>query len=117
APVANNGTLTATEDTPATGALSAADSDGDPLSYSIVAGPNANQGAVVITNPSTGAYRFTPAPNFNGPVSFTFKVNDGSLDSNVATISITIAAGNDTPTANNGALNTTEDTPATGTLT
>src|SRR6185295_9826927 len=69
-----------------------------------------------ITNSATGAYTFTPAPNYMGPATFTFKANDGSLDSNVATISITVTPVNDAPVATAGALNATEDTPATGLL-
>ena len=38
------------------------------------------------------------------------------MDSNVATISITVAPVNDAPVASIGTLSTPEDTPATGTL-
>jgi hypothetical protein len=48
----------------------------------------ASHGTVTITNPTTGAYSYAPALNYNGTDSFTFKANDGSLDSNVATVSI-----------------------------
>ncbi|HEX8939789.1 MAG TPA: cadherin-like domain-containing protein, partial [Candidatus Limnocylindrales bacterium] len=33
---------------------------------------------------------YTPALNYNGPDSFTFKANDGTVDSNTATVSITV---------------------------
>ncbi|HEX6027250.1 MAG TPA: hypothetical protein VFZ00_34945, partial [Solirubrobacter sp.] len=39
----------------------------------------------------------TPAANYNGPDSFTFKANDGAADSNVATVSITVRPVNDPP--------------------
>src|SRR5204862_6385144 len=115
-PLAAAGLLTTAEDTPATGTLTGFDFEGSSLTYSIVTPPSAAQGTVAITNSATGAYSFTPAPNFNGPATFTFKVNDGSLDSNVAAISITVTAVNDAPVANNGTLAAAEDTPATGTL-
>ncbi len=34
---------------------------------------------------------YTPNLNYNGQDSFTFKVNDGKADSNVATVSISIS--------------------------
>jgi surface-anchored protein len=40
---------------------------------------------------------YTPDANYNGLDSFTFEVNDGSLDSAVATVSIAVAAVNDPP--------------------
>ena len=42
---------------------------------------------------------YTPAANYNGSDSFTFTVNDGTVDSNVATVSITVNAVNDAPVA------------------
>jgi Bacterial Ig domain len=39
----------------------------------------------------TGASRtYTPNTNYVGPDSFTFKANDGTVDSNTATVSITV---------------------------
>src|SRR5205085_1632745 len=116
APVASNGTLTTAKNTTATGTLVATDVDAQALTYSIVTPPNAAQGTVAITNTTTGAYTFTPALNFNGSTSFTFKANDGIVDSNTATVAITVTAVNDAPAASNGALSTAEDTAATGTL-
>jgi VCBS repeat-containing protein len=49
-------------------------------------------------NASTGAYIYTPAANYNGTDAFTFKVNDGTTDSAVATLSLTVNAVNDAPT-------------------
>jgi len=74
--------------------LTGSDADGDPLAYSIVAGP-AN-GTLSGTAPNL---TYTPGPNANGADSFTFKANDGTSDSNVATVSITVNAVNDTPVA------------------
>src|SRR5207244_6582288 len=59
---------------------------------------------------------YTPAANYNGPDSFTFKANDGELDSNVATVSITVNAVNDAPVASNQAVVTDEDTAKAITL-
>src|SRR5262249_21386232 len=90
APVAQPGSLVTTVNTAATGTLVATDVDSPTLTYSIVTPPTAAQGTVAITNPATGAYSFTPTLNFTGPASFTFKANDGTADSNVATITIAV---------------------------
>src|SRR5205807_4730923 len=56
---------------------------------------------------------YTTAANHNGPDSFTYKANDGALDSNVATVSITVNAVNDAPVAGNDSYVTNEDTTLT----
>src|SRR5205823_1853552 len=103
APVAQDGTLTTAEDTPASGRPVATDVDTVSLTYSLVSTAGAH-GTVAITNANAGAYSYTPAANYNGPASFTFKANDGSLDSNTATILITVAAVDDPPVATDGVL-------------
>ena len=114
APVANNGNLNTTEDLAANGMLSATDTDSNALIYSIVS--NGSKGTAAITNTATGAYIYTPDPDATGVDSFTFKANDGLLDSNIATISVNVTALNDAPIANNANLNTTEDVAANGVL-
>jgi VCBS repeat-containing protein len=109
APVSQNGTLAAVEDIAATGNLAATDVDSATLTYSLVSSANAH-GTVLITNASTGAYTYTSDLNYNGPASFTFKANDGSLDSNVATVTITVSAVNDAPVANPNSYLVEEDT-------
>ena len=52
---------------------------------------------MTFTNPATGAYTYTPNGDFNGTDTFTFKANDGSLDSNNATITVTVNPVNDAP--------------------
>src|SRR5262249_11225689 len=56
---------------------------------------------------------YAPAANYNGADSFTFKANDGQVDSNVATVSITVTAVNDAPAAVNDSYTTSEGTPLT----
>ena len=86
--------------------LPATDVDGDPLTYSIVEQPA--HGALS----GSGASRtYTPAPNYNGPDSFTFKANDGTADSNTATVSLTVLPVNDAPVAVNDAASVAEDGP------
>ena len=58
-----------------------------------------------------GSFTYTPAANYNGPDSFTYKANDGTADSNTATVTITVNAVNDAPVATADSYSTDEDTP------
>lgn len=99
-PVASDGSLTTNENQAASGTLEATDSDGDPLTFSIVSQPS--HGSVSISDASTGAYTYTPDKNYSGSDSFTFKANDGQADSNVATVSVTIKAVSPPPSGGGG---------------
>jgi VCBS repeat-containing protein/predicted outer membrane repeat protein len=112
APVANSQSVTTAEDTLKAITLTATDVDGDPLTWSIVTPPA--HGALTGTAPNLN---YTPNLNYNGPDSFTFKVRDGTVDSNIATVSITITPVNDAPVANPQSVTTTEDTAKAITLT
>ena len=64
------------------------DPDGDPITAILVSGPA--HGAIALQ--PNGAFTFTPAAGFAGTDAFTYIVNDGRADSNVAVVSISIAA-------------------------
>jgi len=108
-PEAQGDTLTTDEDTVGTGNVLSNDTDVD----------NANLTAVLATGPShgtldlndDGSYTYTPAEDYNGPDSFTYNATDGTDDSNVATVSITVNAVNDAPVAVDDTATTPEDTP------
>ncbi|MGD9420096.1 MAG: tandem-95 repeat protein [Verrucomicrobiota bacterium JB025] len=92
-PVAVDDSGTTAEDTALTvlapGVLSNdSDVESSPLSAIVVAGP-ANG---TLTLDADGGYVYTPAANYSGADSFTYKANDGALDSNVATVSLTVTA-------------------------
>jgi hypothetical protein len=102
APVANDASsITTNEDTAAPIALTGSDVDGDSLTYSVVTGPS---------HGTFDGSTYTPEANYNGSDSFTFKANDGTVDSNIATISINVISVNDAPVANNESVNVNEDT-------
>lgn len=113
-PVAQEGNAATDEDTPFNGTLSASDVDEDSLTFSIVTEPSL--GTVSLTNASTGAFTYTPVLHAHGTDTFTFKVNDGAVDSNTATFTVTINPVNDPPVAQAGSGVTDEDTPFSGTL-
>jgi Bacterial Ig domain len=97
APVAADASLSAVEDTPAAGTLVGSDVHSDPLTFSIVA--SGTLGTATITDAATGAFNYVPDPDAHGTDTFTFKVSDGVFDSNIATVSVTIAPVNDPPVA------------------
>lgn len=103
-PVANSQTKITAEDNSVAITLAASDADGDLLAYSIISGPT--MGQLTGTAPNL---TYTPAANANGTDSFTFRVNDGEADSNIATVSITVTAVNDVPVAVAQVASTPED--------
>jgi hypothetical protein len=93
-PVANDDAYTTNENTmldvPAPGVLSNdSDPDGDPITAIKVTDPS--HGTVTLN--SDGSFTYVPDTDFSGPDSFTYKANDGSLDSNTATVTITVSEG------------------------
>ncbi len=90
APVAQNGTWTTTAGTPVNGTLGASDVDGNQLTFALVT--SGTKGTATITNPSTGAFVYTPNAGTSGTDTFTFVANDGTINSNMATVAVTINA-------------------------
>ena len=64
------------------------DVDGSALTYRVVGSPS--HGTLEVHGADL-TYR--PAANYNGPDSFTFVANDGTVDSAPAMISITVTPG------------------------
>ncbi|MDQ3820672.1 MAG: cadherin-like domain-containing protein, partial [Acidobacteriota bacterium] len=52
-----------------------------------------------LTLNQNGSFTYTPNRNFSGTDSFTYRASDGQLDSNVATVTITVNAVNSAPVA------------------
>jgi len=108
APVADAQPVSTDEDSAVSITLTGSDADGDTLTYSVDSGPS--HGTLAGTAPNL---TYDPDLNYNGPDSFTFTVNDGTVDSEPATVGITVAAVNDRPAAADDAATTNEDTPVT----
>ncbi|NJS13815.1 MAG: tandem-95 repeat protein [Sphingopyxis sp.] len=109
-PVAVNDNATTNEDQPVTVGLLGNDSDLDGDTLTVIAASSPN-GTVVI-NPD-GTVSFTPAPNFNGPTTISYTINDGNGGTATATVNIVVNAVNDAPVANASTATTSEDTPVT----
>ncbi len=89
APVAGDLIITARENTPYAFQITFSDADGDSLTMNIVSKPS--HGSLSGTLPDL---TYTPDPDTSGYDSFTFLVNDGKADSNIATVTITIIPDN-----------------------
>src|SRR5207247_1142649 len=69
------------------------DIDGDTLTAALVTGPAHG----TLTLNANGSFTYTPAANFNGSDSFTYRASDAALTSNLATVTVSVAAVNDAP--------------------
>ena len=98
-------------DPPVSSGVLGNDTDIDSASVTAAAVTGPAHGTLTL-NPN-GSFTYNPAANYNGPDSFSYKANDGSLDSNVATVNLTVTSVNDAPVAVADTLAATEDTPVT----
>ena len=73
----------------------AADSDGDPLTASLVGGPS--HGTIAVNG--DGSFTYTPTTGYVGSDSFTYAVSDGAASAN-ATVTLNVHADSSSPTAN-----------------
>ena len=126
APTAGSQSVTTAEDTAKIITLTSSDFDNQSQMFSIVTGPTqgtlgaigtptctptgAGTGSGTGPNNCTATVTYTPAADYNGPDSFTFKTNDGMVDSADATVSITVTPVNDAPVAVDDSASTSEDT-------
>jgi VCBS repeat-containing protein len=113
-PEAVNDIYTTNEDTVLSGSVSANDTpsgDGGNV-WSLESGPT--HGTLAL-NPD-GSFLYTPAANYNGPDSFTYKITDADGDSSTATAMITVNPADDFPEAVNDSYTTNEDTVLSGSV-
>lgn len=103
-PEAFDQSLTSPEDAPLAITLQGADPDDDPLEF------------FVETQPAHGELQgappeltYTPTNDYHGEDSFTFKANDGQLDSPPAIVHLSITPVNDAPVAEDVAITNLED--------
>ena len=85
------------------------DADGDTLSSILVA--NVSHGTLTLG--ANGSISYVPTAGYFGPDSFTYKANDGALDSNTVTVSLTVTGTNSAPVAVNDSYSTAKNTTLT----
>ena len=113
-PVASNDAYRTNEDTAlneaAPGVLSNdTDAEGSTLSAALVSGPTHGNA----TLSADGSFTYTPNADYEGPDAFTYKASDGTADSTVVRVEITVNAVNDAPTISDIADQTTNEDTAT----
>ena len=86
------------------------DNDTDPEDDALTAVLVAGVSSGTLTLQPNGSFSFAPAAGFNGTVTFTYEANDGTLRSNAATVTLTVNAVNDPPTAQPETYTTAEET-------
>ncbi len=79
------------------GTLNAEDIDLDPISYRLLG--TGTLGTAVLTNETTGAFTYTPNTDVNGSDTISYIALDGSMNSNIAYVPITISPNNAPVTA------------------
>lgn len=87
-PVANSGSFTVTEGLLYSGAVSGSDADDDVLIFELITAPV--HGTMLFY--ADGSFTYTADLNYVGEDSFTFKANDGLVDSGLAYITINITS-------------------------
>ncbi len=113
APVALDDGYTTSEDTTlVVAALSGVlsndtDVDLDPLSAVLV--DDVSSGVLALN--ADGSFDYTPNTGFTGTDSFTYRANDGLVNSNLATVTLTVNVQNNAPVALDDGYATSEDTP------
>jgi endonuclease G len=105
------------EDAPVTFTLHAVRPNNNALTFSVVGGGptrgsiSGASAASCVDGNCTATVTYTPGPDYNGADSFSFKASDGTVDSNVSTVSVIVGAVNDSPLAASDAKSTSQDTP------
>lgn len=91
-PVATSTTYAIDAESALTSQLVATDADSAALIYTL--GEIGAKGHITITNPTTGAFTYTPDPMAEGADQFTFYATDGVNRSEAATVTITMTRAN-----------------------
>jgi hypothetical protein len=104
-PVAFGQSVTLAEDASVAITLHGADVESAVLAYVLLSSPQHGTLSGALPN-----LTYTPAPNYHGPDSFSFLVNDGALESAPAEVQITVTPVNDPPVALSDQIELVEDT-------
>ena len=92
------------------GTFSGADVDGDDLAFSIVDNSATGSAIGAAVSIDGSSFTFTPADNVTGEGTFQFVANDGTVDSDAGTVTVTVTAENDAPTVVDDAVDSTTST-------
>ncbi len=85
-PIASSGDFKTMEDTSISRRLEASDIEGDDVTYVIREAPK--HGELELTNDRSGRFEYIPSADWSGTDEFSYTVNDGTADSEIAFVSI-----------------------------
>jgi len=102
-PVAQDINASTNEDVAINITLAGSDPEGEALTYTIL---EVNNATVTLNN---DVANYLPDANFNGTDTFTYYANDGTSDSNIGTVTMTVNAEDDDPNTQNVSATTDED--------
>ncbi|KAA0102517.1 tandem-95 repeat protein [Mycolicibacterium sp. P1-18] len=109
-PVGAADSYTVTEDATLTvNAPGVLGNDTDPDGQALTVGAGTATAHGTFTLNSDGSFAYTPGPNFNGTDSFTYQATDGAATTAPVTVTITVTAVNDAPTAANDTIPIAKD--------
>ena len=107
-PVAVDDSTTTAEDTAIVIRVLDNDSDMDGDSLSVIEVSTPSNGSVAVTGAGT-TVTYTPNANFHGSDLFTYKVSDGKVVTDAATVTVIVTSVNDPPVAMGDSTTTDED--------
>jgi Bacterial Ig domain len=120
-PVADPQSVSVDEEQSTTVTLSGSDVESSSLTFHVGSLPNDGRlyvGSTTTTEITTGDYAlpgdqvtYVPNADFDGSDSFTFTVSDGTIQSDPATVTVTVDPVNDAPVATDDSDSTDEDSP------
>jgi VCBS repeat-containing protein len=105
-PTADPQAVSTPEDTSVGITLTGSDPESDPLSFTIVPGSGPDHGTLTGAPPNV---TYDPDPDYTGPDSFDFQVEDPSGATGTATVSITVDPVNDPPVVDAATFSVAED--------
>jgi len=105
-PTADPQAVTTDEDTSVAITLTGSDPESDPLTFTIVPGSGPANGTLTGAPPNV---TYDPDPDYTGPDSFDFQVEDPSGATDTATVSITVDPVNDPPVVDAATFSVAED--------
>jgi VCBS repeat-containing protein len=111
-PTADDASDTVNEGETLESSVTGSDPESKPLTYVLVKAPL--YGSLTFNEDGTYTYTHDGSENFDD--SFTYYVNDGTLDSNTATVTLTITPSNDVPTGEPQTIDLTPGEPYNGQL-
>ncbi|KQO10848.1 Ig-like domain-containing protein [Paenibacillus sp. Leaf72] len=111
APTTSDDTATTDEDTSMTGQVTAMDTDGDMLIYSV--SQQAVNGTATV-DASSGAWEYSPNANYHGQDVFKIEVSDGNGGMATSTITVTVTPVNDPPVTSDDTATTNKNEQTTG---